>query len=511
MKRLLTTALAALMVAGAFAQGTFTIRRPADGSKVREVVKVRIPKNSIPEGGYIGVLVNGKFLEAVIPDVEGSDYVYNLDTKARKIADGPMTIETVLYFYTQGAPQVLNRSSVNVVLDNSATIMKNAPNGFNLRYKFYPGKEYVYNMTEQSSVSFVTQAQAQLGSRAAEIVTNTESIRYLIAHANNYGTSGLIRMQALPTKGKDYAYIITAGETVPKKFMDYEMHPIFMKITDRGREMFTSLPIYFPWEGASVDARTDLFAMFPPSVLPDRPKSVGDRWPAAIPQGNINLEKKDEIEHMVENLPGSATLESVEWEQGFPCAKIRSELSLGANDLKNLKSLEGVIGQAQSLKIESIQWFAIDRGIMIREELRFTSEILVTVGASAGGAGAAGGGPSGGPTGLGSAGSPGGGQGGGASTAGGKIIRRNGGVNPGIVLSNNFFDQFDPATLLQQRGGRGNGPGGDEDGQEGGPPGLGGGEGFGAPGGRGGASAGSSVPVKVILRQTSRRSTVLEQ
>jgi hypothetical protein len=501
--RLLTTALATLFVVGAFAQGTFTIRRPADGSKVREVVKVRIPKNSIPEGGYIGVLVNGKFLEAVVPDVEGSDYVYSLDTKARKIADGPMTIETVLYFYTQGAPQVLNRSSVNVTLDNSTSIVNSRPNGFDLRYKFYPGKEYVYNRTQQSTVAFVTQAQAQLGSRAAEIVLNTQKVRYLVAHANNYGTEGLIRMQALPEKGKDYAYLVTSQNPEPTKFMDYEMHPIFMRITDRGREVFTSLPVYFPWEGDSTDARTDLFALFPPPVLPGSPKTVGQKWQAAIPQGSLDLENKDTIEKMVVNLPGSATLEAVEWEQGFPCAKIRSELSLGASDLKNLKGLEGVTGQAQSLKIESVQWFAIDRGIMIREDVRFTSEVLVEVGGAQGGASGSGGGP--GTPGLRGASGAGAGADGGAS--GSRSIRRTG-ITPGDFLTSSFFDEFDPLALMQQRGGGVGRPGeGDGDGA-GGPS----GQGFGpATGGRGGASAGSSVPVKVILRQTSRRSTVLEQ
>ncbi len=499
MKRLLTTALAAVMVVGAFAQGTFTIRRPADGSKVREVVKVRIPKNSIPEGGYIGVLVNGKFLEAVVPDVEGNDYVYSLDTKERKIADGPMTIETVLYFYTQGAPQVLNRSSVNVTLDNSTSIVNSRPNGFDLRYKFYPGREYVYNRTQQSTVAFVTQAQAQLGSRAAEIVLNTQKVRYLVAHANNYGNQGLIRMQALPDKGKDHAYLVTAQNPEPTKFMDYEMHPIFMRITDRGREVFTSLPVYFPWEGTSTDARTDLFALFPPAVLPGSAKSVGDRWQAAIPQGSLDLDKKDEIEHMVENLPGSATLEAVEWEQGFPCAKIRSELSLGASDLKNMKSLEGVVGQAQSLKIESVQWFAIDRGIMIREDLRFTSEVLVELGGAQGGGGGGNGGGPARPTGTAGAGGGGGGQ-----TAGSNSLR----LRSSTFLNGNFFEQYDPMSLMGQQRGGGEGDGDRENsGRPQGPP----GQGFSTGGDTRGGGAGGSAATKVILRQTSRVSTILEQ
>lgn len=505
MNRLITVALATLAVGSAFAQGTFTIRRPADGSKVREVVKVRIPKNSIQEGEYIGILVNGKFLEAVVPDLEGNDYVYSLDTKAHKLPDGKLTIEAVLYFYTQGAPQVRNRSSVTVVLDNSAGIQGQNPNGFLMRYKFYPGKEYSYRRTDESSVSVVSQAQAQLGSRAAEIVLGQRSVRYLVAHQNNYGNEGLIRLQALPEKGKDYAYLVTVGNPTPTKFMDYEMHPIFMRITNTGREVFTSLPIYFPWEGDSTDARTDLFALFPPPVLPAGRKEVGDSWEAAIPFGNIDLENRDKVEHMVENLTGRATLEAVEWEQGYPCAKIRSELSLGANDLKNIKNIEGVQGSAQSLKIESVQWFALDRGIMIREETRFTSEVLVEVGAGGGGAGAPGasGGGRRGPLGAGESGGGGGNPGGIAPPGGDKRI------GPGIFLTNNYFEAMSqgPLNFMLQAGQENGGDNGRGDGAGFGPDGPSGGQGF---GGRGSGSAGGP-PVKMILRQTSRWSTVLEQ
>lgn len=507
MKRLLTAALATVMVAGAFGQGTFTIRRPVDGSKVREVVKVRIPKNSIPEGGYIGVLVNGKFLEAVVPDEEGNDYVYNLDTKARKLADGPMTIETVLYFYTQGAPMVLNRSSVNVVLDNSASIQQSNPNGFTLRYKFVPGKEYTYNRTQRTTVSFVSQAQAQLGSRAAEIVLDTNNVRYLVAVANNYGNEGLIRLQALPERGKDYAYLVTSLNPEPTKFMDFEMHPIFMRITNTGREVFTSLPTYFPLEGTSQDSRTDLFALFPPPILPSRQIEVGDSWEAAIPMPNLDLEAKDTKDDFVENLTGRATLESVEWEQGYPCAKIRSELSLGAADLKNMKGLDGIQGDAQSLKIESIQWFAMDRGIMIREELRFTSEVLVEVG----GGQAAGnsGGNNGGAPGLGGFSGAGGGPAG-AGSGGGAAVGGDKRIAPGNFVTNEFFDNIGAKTfgelIMQSRpGGQRGGPGSGRD--EGGASGFGG---VGQAGGGAGATGGTGG-VKMILRQTTAATTILER
>ena len=96
MKKFVAVAFALLAAGAALAQGTFTIRRPVEGSTVREIVTLRIPKNSIPEGGYLGILVNGKFLEAVAPSVDGNDYIYKLDTKRRGIADGTVNIEAVL-------------------------------------------------------------------------------------------------------------------------------------------------------------------------------------------------------------------------------------------------------------------------------------------------------------------------------------------------------------------------------------------------------------------------------
>jgi hypothetical protein len=493
MKRLVLTVLTAAFVASAFGQGTFTIRRPAEGSTVRETVKVRIPKNSIPEGGYVAIKVNGKFLEAVIPDVEGDDYVYNLNSKDRKLADGPVNIEAVLYFYTQGAPQVLNRTSVNVNLDNSTSIQGRNPDGFNLRYRFNPGLEYVYNMKRDQVVSFVTQAQAQLGSRAAEVVLDTQTIRYLVAHHNNYGSEGLIRFQALPEKGKDYAYLITSQNPEPTKFMDFEMHPIFMRVTNTGREVFTSLPTYFPWEGTGEDARTDLFALFPLPVLPTRKVEVGDSWQAAFPQGQLDLDKRHEKDKYVANLVGRATLEAVEWEQGIPCARIRSELSLGAADLKNLTSLDNVQGQAQSVKLESVQWFALDRGILVREEERMTSEILVEVGgASGGGQGDSGAGRAGG-------GAPS--SGGNPGTAGATNNR----IIPAYFMSNQLTSLFNPSLatpMMQQRRGGPATPGAAPGGQEG----FGNGN-----GGRGGSGGTGSVGQKVILRQQSRTSVILER
>src|SRR5436305_15330088 len=97
MKRWIGVIFIACAAGAAVAQAPLPIVRPADGSKVREKVHILIPKNSIPQGGYIGLFLNGKFLEATVPPLSGKYYDYVLDTKGKAIPDGPATLEAVLY------------------------------------------------------------------------------------------------------------------------------------------------------------------------------------------------------------------------------------------------------------------------------------------------------------------------------------------------------------------------------------------------------------------------------
>jgi len=520
MKKFVAVALALTVVGSAWAQGTFTIRRPVEGSTVREIVTLRIPKNSIPEGGYLGILVNGKFLEAVAPDVDGNDYIYKLDTKRRGIADGPMTVEAVLYVDNGTRPQIVNRSSVTVKVDNYTSI-KIPENGLVLRYKFQAGREYVYSNYSQANVSMISQAAAQLGSRAAEVPVDAERYRVLYAIDNAYttktGREGLVRVQVLPNKGKDYAMVTVAGETEPKKYYDYEMHPIYTRLTDTGREVWSSYPTYFPAEGTQGESfRFDLSVIKTFPVLPTKGVKPGDRWQAAILQSNFDLDKRHELDKFNVALPGRGVFEGVEWQYGIPCAKIRTTLAVGQADLRNLTNVNQQQGEAVKIQLEEVTWFALDRGIIIRTETTRTQESLVTVGSGDLGGGGRDGGEGGNdgelgrnPGVAGAAGGNSGSRGGGSrgGTRGGDGRGDDGGLFLNQVLAR-FGMQYDPHVdasgnyiFLRQVGGTLSPP----------PASGGDGGGFGGSGAGGRSGGAGSGGVKQILRVRMQNVMELER
>lgn len=439
------------LVSASMAQ-SFTIRRPADGSTVRETVKVLIPAGSISEGQYIGVIINGKFIEAAMPVLEGDNYVYTLDTKARRIPDGEMDLEIVLYNNFSDRVEVSNRSSVRVKLDNYTSI-KMPEDGLKLRYKFVKGKELTYSTSRTQSAGMVSQAASQLGSRAGEVPVEEESVRMLYAFDNVYPNGeALIRIQALPDKGKNYTYLTLSGDTQAKKYFDFQMHPVYMRINQMGRELEGAVPAYFPLEGSSGStARLDLYAPFPLPLLPEKALYPGDSWESAHLFSTLNLARIAETERVTTALRSRGTFLGVEWEKGIPCAKFNIAVDAGPRDMTNVVNLNNQEGEATKVSLDGMVWFSLDQGVIVKSELNLLQESLITIGTSQ--AGNAGGGIAG-------AGAPTGGFGsaaGGASTAGGS-----GGSAIGNWTFDPFIDKYGNLNFFRQRRGGppGAGPGG---------------------------------------------------
>jgi hypothetical protein len=493
------------MVSAAMAQ-SFTIRRPADGSTVRETVAIQIPAGSIPSGSYVGIIVNGKFLEAASPALEGDNHVYRLDTKARRIPDGDMDIEVVLYNNYNDRVEVVNRSSVRVKLDNYTSI-KVPEDGLKLRYKFRKGQELVYRNVQYQSAGMLSQAAAAIGSRAGEVPMEEEEVRMLYTFDNVYPDGqALLRIQPLPTKGKNYAYLTPSGESEAKKYFEWQMHPVYMRIDAMGREQWGAVPPYFPLEGTSGESsRVDLFAPFPLPMLPQQALFPGDSWQSAHLFSTLNLDKLAETEKITTALTSRGTFLGVEWEKGIPCAKFNVALDAGPRDLTNVVNLNNQPGEATRVTLEGVVWFSLDQGVIVKSELTYLQESMVTIGTPAGGTGAG--------TGAAGGGAPtAGGAGGGAPTAGGAGGGGSAGsanFRPGDFQFDPHLDQFGNVRFFRQRGG---------------PPGLGdpGPGGAGRPGaGQGGQAqgpgfgqrtgGGSGGEQKMLLRIRLRMLTELEK
>lgn len=363
MKRLLSSLIALALIGAALAQAPFTIVRPADGSKVREEVHILFPKNSIPDGGYIGIFVNGNFIEATIPRT-GSKYLeYILDTKALGLADGPLNVEAVLYVNFEEKPRIVDRSSIQVTLANKASISV-PEDGFKLRYHWQAGREWSYRWDNSVSYSTISEAQARLGGHAAELPVESYSAQLIYAMDNVYSDGdALVRMQPAPPKGKRTVVLPVNDNPEPKMFFDYQMAPLYMRLRPTGLEVYGALPVYFPFEGQSGVWKSDeLYASLPLPTLPTKAIRPGDSWGTQfqIPL----LENLDEINvrnSVMDKIPARGEFEGVEWEMGYPCAKIHKTLSvgtgggIGANKIKN---------NAQS--IDETFWFALDRGVVVK-------------------------------------------------------------------------------------------------------------------------------------------------
>lgn len=423
------------------AQAPFTIVRPADNSRVREKVRILIPKDSVPPGGYVGVFLNGKLLEAVVPPIEGKYRVYSLDTKGRGIPDTPAgktdKLELVLYTDYNEQARVVDRSSVDVRIGNNANIP--IPNkGLTLRYKFNPGTEMIYRLDQQVQTSSITEAQKNKGGTAAQFDTDGESIRLLYAVDNTYGNGDvLLRLQALPTKGKDYADLTTTQSNGQQRYFANQMAPLYMRISSTGFEQFSALPPsvgLFENNAGGADPLS-LYAAFPLPTLPSKPVRPGDSWQSRFQRGKLDLNKYPNISTIVDKQPARGEFIGVEWEHGHPCAKLRNVIEASDADTTDTSDTPGANGdkiEKDKVSLTETIWFALDSHKVLKIIRDTTIDQKTQV--STGGFPGMGGPPSGfGAPGFPKGGAAGGGVGGKQMTPGPQSFRQKpgGGMMPG--------------------------------------------------------------------------------
>lgn len=399
-----------------FAQSSFTIVRPLDGATIREMTKVLVPVSSVPSKGYIGVFIDGKFVEATVPkkSKDGKMYEYMLDTKS--LTEGNHKLELKLYVDYASQPRVTDTTSVDVIVGNVKGI--DVPDeGIKMRYAFNVGLERIYKMQKKEITSVISETdQKKSAARPFEFSEEGESITLLYSVDNRYTNGeGLVRMQVVPDRGvknREYAFLTTTGASEPQRFYPENMAPIYMRITPTGREVYGAVPDYFGFESTGTGAgnRLGLYASFPLPVLPTKPIKVGDSWQTLIQTGALNMEKLHTVNSVTRKIAdGRGEFLRVEWEMGRRCAVIKNSIALGKSAPTRATSSAAEGMDVSKVSMEETIWFDIDNGVIVKFFRDQTVEGKADFGAVAGGGGGPAGPSAAGPSPSGASGPKGGG------------------------------------------------------------------------------------------------------
>ncbi len=384
----------------AFGQAPFTIVRPADGAKIHENIRMLIPRASIVPGGYVGIFIGGKFIEARAADpfetkTPGKYFEYDLDTKAQHIPDGKLTLEAVLYVDYEEKPRIVNRTSVEITVANTAD-SKIPDKGLVLRYKWTPGTEMVYDVTTRTVTDISDSKKNEMGGKPIEESHPDDKFRIMYAVDNSYPDgSGLVRVQGLPDKHSDSVLVHVSGDDngVKRRVYANEIQPVYLKVSATGLVDWGSYPFALDIEGTSAEYDSEqLRVVLPLPSLPASPVTIGGAgWTSRFQdEAEVPDEELATTKVLVKKDLARGEFKGVEWEMGHPCAKILNTLALGVDNAES-KKLEAkgraFTGNKQA-EVETI-WFALDKRQIIKIVRTVTADEQVGV-SNGNGMGAAG-------------------------------------------------------------------------------------------------------------------------
>jgi len=545
---LIATGLALVGAAGVRAeaqnQAPFTIRRPPDGATVREKVKVQIPLGSIPDGGYVAMYIDGEFRGAIpVSDDDREEmmkaaakrnepayftYVWDtkapvrakFSTKATSPADGEHEILARLY-----APRP-NSSTGGSILKETTSVKVNVANkldssnvgAIKLSYRYRDGDSKDYARTGTSAiVAGLTQGLNR--SDDQELVSYKSDLAVGIEDKYPNGNA-IVRnnMRTLEVRqsGQSTVYPSNSLPTALYQELDPFGHVVYQNSTV-SFDQFALL-------GVPVSATLEL------PILPKNAVSVGDTWSTQ----HVSLEIPGTAPENQPKVTVESKLEGIEWEGGYPTAKIHQ--TYDSSKAGGLKAKSIIFGTTEvdspSIKMDQDIYIAYRSGTLVKVVRNLevvgktTSEIAGGGGAPGIGAGGTsamgsgsggmmqqmmGGGKMGGPAGL-------AGMGAGGTGSSGMMQRMMGGR--GGSASGGMMQQ-----MMGGRGGvggkgRGAGPGGMQLGGMGGPAGpAGAGSGggmmqrmMGGPGGAGmGGSSGPGAGTGMASQQITLKATVVTE
>src|SRR5579871_419103 len=299
---------------GARAQGTqapFTIRRPPDGSIVREQVRVEIPPRQHPARRLLGFYIDGQFQQAVQPPESTREqpfFNWTWDTKDLGIADGEHTLRAVLYtsagggFNTASATQ-RGASEVRVRVENK---IHNGPGLLRLRYRFQDGSALTYGLYARE---YIVGGVSETGTTTSDQDLSKDSgkLEMDIYDVSPSPPSTLVR-----DKLTGLTYVAGGEETVfdPGQLPNSlyrELDPLGRVLYQTGGSQASDLG------GIQITDSLEL------PLLPSGPVTVGQEWLTT----HQTLDLPNILKETQPRVTLTNRLVDLEWENGYPTAKIQ--------------------------------------------------------------------------------------------------------------------------------------------------------------------------------------------
>ncbi len=492
------------------AQAPFTIRRPKDGTTVREKLRIEIPRASIHPGGFVALYVDDQFAVALPPEDEAEEgstpkpFTYTWDTKGSGVSDGEHTLRAVLYepAASGGVSAGVNEVSRSEVRITVANKIHDGPSAILLRYHYHEGDNLEYSRDGKAVAIGALSESGKIGDESLGAVKGTLRLAVEDSRFDSSAQSPVYlvrnKLTSLSILSGSQEQVFSPSQLSNSMYQELlsDGHVQYETGDRTGTEEFTSL-------GLPVNNTLEV------PLLPALEVSVGSEWKTQ----NQRIDIPGLSPSRQPRVTLSNKLEDLEWEGGRRTAKIHQTYE---GPLKEKSIQFGPVEvDSPQIKFSRDVFVAYDSGLLVRTTRSLTVEgrTMSPIGAppTSTGGGAVGGPGFGGPQGGFGQGNPGfaqgnpgvgqgrrgfgssmsggpGGPGGSGFQPGGGRGMQSGGGPPGGFGRRSGGPQG-PGGSGGFSGGRpggssGGGPGGF--GGPGGPGGFGGSGGFGGPGGPGG-------------------------
>jgi hypothetical protein len=297
------------------AQAPFTIRRPPDGATVREKVRIEIPRASIRPGGFVAFYIDDKFQVALAPTEGGNQakpFTYLWDTKASNTPDGEHTIRAVLFEPAGGAGDGISTdekgsSSIHLTVANR---IHNGPHSLLLRYKYHEGEDLVYR---QDSKQLLAQSSLETGTTEDQEMSSVDST-HQIAVEDSSRDVALVRNKLTSLKVLESGQEYSLGGDQLSNSMYQELDPLGIVHYETGSNVGLA---EFTARGLPVNSTLEL------PLLPTSRVSIGETWRTP----NQRLDLPGLPPSMQPRVTLVNKLEDLEWESGYPTARIHQTFS----------------------------------------------------------------------------------------------------------------------------------------------------------------------------------------